>query len=50
MGFVASRMNDHFNSSEKVQLKDEDDEEDATSDEAPSSRNVVSMYQCLNST
>lgn len=50
MSTMASRLNDHFKSSEKVQLEDEDKEEDATSDEAPSFGHVVNMYQCLYAT
>lgn len=48
MGTMASRMNDHFTASEKVQLEDEDYEEDAASNESPSFGHVVNMYQCLN--
>lgn len=48
MDSVASRMKYHFNSSEQVQSKDEDDEEDVASNEALSFGHVVNMYEFLN--
>jgi len=47
---MASRLVDHFKAGEKVQPKEEDEDEDVASDEAPSSGHVINMYQYLNAT
>lgn len=48
MRTMASRLNDHFKASEEVPLEDEDEEKDATSDEASCFGHVINMYPCHN--
>lgn len=48
MSTMATRLTDHFEDSEKVQLEDDNEKVVFASDEAPSVHHVINLYQCLN--